>query len=113
MEVITLLVKWVIGLLVSLIIFFIIGWFTGTEEYGGVNTKDDERSRFIKQKAIISSWVFLLLLLSVNFVYDFFNINQQGIKQMEYPELFYLFVLVFSYLFYYWIYNRRLSGNGK
>lgn len=113
MEVITLLVRWVISLLVGLIIFFIIGWSTGTEEHGGVNTKDDERSRFIKQKAIVSSWVLLLMLLFVNFVFDFFNINQRGITQMEYPELLYLLVLVFSYFIYYWIYNSRLSGNGK
>lgn len=107
------LVRWVFALLVGLIIFFIIGRFTGTEEYGGINTKDDERSRFIKQKAIVSSWVLLLMLLFVSFVFDFFNLNQRGIKQMEYPELLYLLVLVVSYFVYYWIYSRRLSSNGK
>lgn len=110
---IALLVGWIVALLAGLIIFFIIGRFTGTEEYGGINTKDDERSRFIKQKAIVSSWVLLLMLLFINFVFDFFNLNQRGIKQLEYPELLYLLVLVVSYFVYYLIYSRRLSSNGK
>lgn len=102
----------IVPLLVGLIMFFIIGWTTGNKEYGGVETKDDERSQLIKQKAIVSSWVLLLMFLFINFLFDFFNINQVAPK-LEYPELFYLLLLVGSYFVYYWIYNRRLSTNEK
>lgn len=87
---------------------FIVGWITGNKEYGGVKTKDDERSRLIKQKAIVSSWVLLLMFLFINFVFSFLKFNRV-IPKLEYPEVFYLLLSVGSYFVYYWIYNRRLS----
>lgn len=92
--------------------FFIIGWATGNEEYGGVGSKADERSQLIKQKAIVSSWVLLLGFLFVNFIFDFFNLNRVELE-LKYPELFYLLLVVGSYFIYCWFYNRRLSSNEK
>jgi hypothetical protein len=108
-------IRAVVPLLVGLIIFFIIGWATGTDEYGGVKTKDDERSQLIKQKAIVSSWLLLLMFFIINFVFDFFNLNDERLSLVPfvYPELLYLLIAVISYFVYYWIYSRRMSSNEK
>ncbi len=93
----------------------IIGWFTGNEEYGGVNKNDDERSQLIKQKAIVGSWTFLLIVFVVNIIFNFLDLRKGPIKNapFNHPELFYLLLLVCSYFVYYWIYSRRMSENGK
>ncbi|WP_229194004.1 hypothetical protein [Bacillus cereus] len=110
-----LLVKWIIPFLVGLIIFFIIGWVTGTDEYGGVKTKDDERSQLIKQKAIVSSWLLLLGFFVINFIFDFFHLNDErlALVQFKYPELLYLLIAILSYFVYYWMYSRRMSVHEK
>lgn len=112
---IALLVKWAITFLVGLVVFFIIGWITGTDEYGGVKTKDDERSQLIKQKAIVNSWLLLIVFFIINFVFDFFNLNDERLAmvEFEYPGLFYFFIAIISYFVYYWIYSRLMSRNGK
>ncbi|HDX9590518.1 TPA: hypothetical protein ROX98_003560 [Bacillus pseudomycoides] len=109
------LVKWVIPFLVGLTIFFIIGWVTGTDEYGGVKTKDDERSQLIKQKAIVSSWLLLLGFFVINFIFDFFHLNDErlALVQLKYPELLYLLIAMLSYFVYYWMYSRRMSVHEK
>ncbi|TFJ93129.1 hypothetical protein [Lentibacillus salicampi] len=109
------LVNWIVPFLVGIAIFFIIGWFTGSDEYGGIKTKDDERSQFIKQKAIVSSWILLLVFFVINFIFDLFDLNNEHLAmiQFQYPELFYLLFSVGSYFVYYWIYNRRMSSNEK
>lgn len=109
------LIRAVVPLLVGLIIFIIIGWVTGTDEYGGVKTKDDERSQLIKQKAIVSSWLLLLMFFVINFVFDLFNLNDERLALIlfVYPELLYLLIAVISYFVYYWIYSRRMSSNEK
>lgn len=109
------LIKAVVPLLIGLIIFFIIGWVTGTNEYGGVETKDDERSQLIKQKAIVSSWLLLLMFLIISFVFDFFNLHDERLELVPfvYPELLYLLIAVISYFVYYWIYSRRMSSHEK
>jgi|SRR5699024_4793556 len=106
------LTKIIIPFLVGLTLVFIVGWATGDDAYSGVKTNDDERSQFIKQKAIVSSWVLLLMFLFINFVFNLFNINRV-IPNFSYPELFYLLLLFGSYFVYYWIYNRRLSSHEK
>lgn len=112
---ILLLLKVIIPLFVGLIIFFVIGWVTGTDEYGGVEAKDDERLQLIKQKAIVRSWLLLLIFFIINFIFDFFKLNdgRLALIQFKYPELFYLLFAVISYFAYYWIYSRRMSGNEK
>ncbi|MCM3737805.1 hypothetical protein M3215_18940 [Bacillus cytotoxicus] len=109
------LVKWVIPFLVGLIIFFIIGWVTGTDEYSGVKTKDDERSQLIKQKAIVSSWLLLLGFFVINFIFDFLHLNDErlALVQFKYPELLYLLIAMLSYFVYYWMYSRRMSVHEK
>jgi len=107
-----LFIKVIVPFLAGLILFFIVGWTTGNKEYGGVETKDDERSQLIKQKAIVSSWILLLMFLFINFIFSFLKLNRV-IPNWEYPELFYLLLLVGSYFVYFWIYNRRLSSNEK
>lgn len=110
-----LFVNWMVPFLVGLVIFLITGWFTGSDEYGGVRTKDDERSQLIKQKAIVSSWLFLLMFFVVNFVFDFFNLRKEGLNNTTfvYPELLYFLLAVVSYFAHYWIYSRRMSANEK
>lgn len=110
------MLHWIIALLCGIVLFLVIGWFTGdSDEFGGVDTKDDERSKMIKQKAIVSSWVLLLIILITGFVFDFFNLNDPRLANIElaYPELLYLLVAVSSYFIYYWIYSRRLSSHEK
>ena len=109
------LVKLVIPFLVGLVIFFIIGWVTGTDEYGGVKTKDDERSQLIKQKAIVSSWLLLLGFFVINVIFHFFHLNDErlALVQFKYPELLYLLIAMLSYFVYYWMYSRRMSAHEK
>lgn len=109
------LITWGIPALVALILFLGVGKFTGTEEYGGVNTKDDERSQLIKQKAIVGSWIFMLGVSVIGIIFDFFDITQGPLKEnrLDHPSLFYLIILVGSYFVYYWIYSRRMSSNEK
>src|SRR5690625_3281177 len=109
------MIRTVVPFLIGLVLFFIIALITGTDEYGGVETKDDERSQLIKQKAIVSSWLLLLMFFIINFVFDFFNFNDDRLAmvQFEYPGLFYLLVAIISYFVYYWIYSRRMSSNEK
>ncbi|MGP4078197.1 hypothetical protein [Halobacillus sp. K22] len=112
---ITLLTGWAVSILVGVIIFLIIGRFTGNEEYGGINKSDDERSQLIKQKAIVGSWTFLFIVFVINIIFRFFNLNTGLLKNapFNHPELFYLLLLIGSYFVYYIIYSRRLSGNAK
>lgn len=111
------LVRWTVPFLVGIIIFLIIGWFTGNgKKYGGKITKDDERSQFIKQKAIVHSWTFMLILLVMNSIFDFFNLTNSGLlknTRFDHPTLFYLIILIGSYFAYYLIYRIRLSSNEK
>ena len=106
------LVRWIVPFFVGLIIFLIIGWFTGKKEYGA---KDDERSQLIKQKAIVGSWTFLIMVFVINIIFDFFDLRTGPVNNVPFnhPELLYLLLLVGSYFIYYWIYSRRLSSNEK
>lgn len=110
-----LLVKWIVSLVIGLVIFFIIGWVTGTEEYGGIKTKDDERLQLIKQKSIVSSWLMLLGIFVVNFVFDFFHLSDKRLADVQFqnPELLYLLIAILSYVVFFWIYSRRMSEYEK
>lgn len=114
---IILLVKLIVPFLLGLIAFFIPALFTGNKEYGGVDTKDDERSRLIKHKAIAGSWIFMLILFIFSTTFDFFNLNDGPLANFQFasdhPSLFYLILLIASYFVYYLIYSRRLSSNEK
>ncbi|WP_374704049.1 hypothetical protein [Salimicrobium jeotgali] len=107
------LVSFGIIVFAGLVIFFASGWFTGTDEFGGVNTRDSERLKIIKQKAIVSSWILLVMVFFLSSVFEFLQLNNGGwnlfgsIK----PELLYLLVAVISYFVYYWMYKRRLSSS--
>ncbi|MFC7319794.1 hypothetical protein [Halobacillus campisalis] len=109
------LIEWAVSITVGIIIFLFIGRFTGSEEFGGVNKSDDERSQYIKQKAIVGSWTFLLIVFFMNIVFNFLDLRTGFLKNapFNHPELFYLLLLVGSYVVYYLIYSRRLSGNAK
>lgn len=111
------LVRWIVPFLVAIIIFLFIGWFTGKgEEYGGKRTKDDERSQSIKQRAIVRSWTFMLMILVLGEIFDLFNITKEGLlkeARFDHPTLFYLIILIGSYFVYYFIYRIRLSSNEK
>ncbi|WP_231378686.1 hypothetical protein [Virgibacillus sp. CM-4] len=104
------IIRWIVPLFVALVIFLIIGWFTGNKEYGA---KDDERSQLIKQRAIVGSWIFLLIMLVINIIFNFFGLRTGLLKgaPFNHPEIFYLIILVVSYFIYYRIYSRRLSSN--
>lgn len=110
----TLFIKLVVPFLVGVLAFFIPAWFTGSKEYGGANTKDDERTRLIKHKAIAGSWTFMVILLVFSVAFDFFNLGQGPLKNIpfayEHPSLVYLVLLLASYFVYYLIYSKRLSS---
>src|SRR5690625_2561848 len=101
----------------GLIAFFIPALFTGNKEYGGVNTKDDERSRLIKHKAIDGILLFMLILVIFSNAFDFFNLSNGALENFHFDtdhlSLFYLIILVCSYFVYYIIYSKQLSSNEK
>lgn len=101
--------------IVALSIFFVTGWLTRSDEYGVSSKKDEARSQLIKYKAIVSSWVLLISFFVINFVFDFFNLNDErlAILPFKYPELLYLFIAIISYFIFYWIYRRKMSANEK
>lgn len=109
------LIRWIVILVAVLIMFFVIGWFTGNKGYGGSSKNDDERSQLIKRKSIVGSWTFLLAVFFINIIFDFFDLRTGMLKNapFNHPELFYLLILVGSYFVYYFIYSRRKSGNKK
>ncbi|MGP4070341.1 hypothetical protein ACTWP7_17195 [Halobacillus sp. B29] len=80
-----------------------------------MNKSDDERSQYIKQKAIVGSWSFLLIVFFINIVFSVFDLRSGFLKNdpFNHPELFYLLILIGSYFVYYLIYSRRVSGNAK
>lgn len=106
------MLKWIVPILLGIILVFVIGWLTGNKDYGIAVTKDDERSRLIKMKSIVGSWVFILMIFLIKFVFELLNLSQATIK-LKYPELLYLILLFGSYFVHYWIYSRRMSGNEK
>ncbi|MFC0090218.1 hypothetical protein ACFFJI_04915 [Allobacillus sp. GCM10007491] len=107
---ICLFIEWVVIFLVGLILFWVIGWLTGDKTYGA---KDDERSELIKHKAIVGSWTFIFAVFIINIIFDFFNLRTGPLKSFGQPELFYLIVLIGSYIVFYIINRRRLSSNEK
>lgn len=99
---------WLVGLTLGILLFFILGWVTGSEEWG-YKTNDDERKKYIKQKSIVNSWVILLTLLLINFIFDVFNLRDERLDNVPfvYPELLYLIIAVISYFVFYVIHSRR------
>ncbi|EDP68916.1 hypothetical protein CAT7_06733 [Carnobacterium sp. AT7] len=95
--------------------FFINGWLTGNNEYGITSKKNDERSQLIKHKAIVSSWLLLMMFFIIDFIFNFFNLDNNRLAMVEfnYPELFYLLIAIVSYFIYYWIYSRKMSSHEK
>jgi len=104
--------RWLVIIVTTLFLFYIIGWFSGSKNYGA---KDDERSQWIKQKSMGRSWVFMLAVFVLNIIFDFFDLRTGPLKNapFNHPELFYLIVLIGSYLVYYFIFSKRLSSNEK
>lgn len=105
------LIRWIVAFAVGLIMFFVIGRLTGDSDHGVTSKKDDERSQLIKHKAIVSSWLLLIIFFIINFVFNFFNLNNENLAMVgfNYPELFYLLIAIVSYYIYYWIYSRKMS----
>lgn len=114
-EVIWLFIKWIVTVAVGVIMFFINGWLTGNNKYGITSKKDDERSQLIKHKTIVSSWLLLMIFFIINFIFNFFNLDNDRLAMVEfnYPELFYLLIAIVSYFIYYWIYSRKMSSYEK
>lgn len=102
--------NWLVGLILVFLLYFIFGWMTGSEEYG-FKTNDDERKRYIKQKAIVNSWLIVFIFLLTNFVLDVFNLRDERLDHVPfvYPELLYLIIAVVSYLIFYAVHKRRMS----
>ena len=109
------LLKWFILFLVGIILFILIGYLTGNAEYGGAETKDDERMQRIKQKSIVSSWLLLLSFFVFNFIFDLLNLTDERLALIPFPhpELFYLLVAIVSYVFFFWKYHRQMSSHEK
>lgn len=106
------MLKWIVPFLLGVLLFWVIGFLTGEKDYG---SRDDERSQYMKQKAILRSWLLLLVFLLINFVFDFFDLKDDRLALIDfkYPELFYLFIALASYFIYYLIYRKRLSASEK
>ncbi|WP_407391091.1 hypothetical protein [Carnobacterium jeotgali] len=108
-------IRWIVTVAVGVIMFFINGWLTGNNKYGITSKKDDERSQLIKHKTIVSSWLLLMIFFIINFIFNFFNLDNDRLAMVEfnYPELFYLLIAIVSYFIYYWIYSRKMSSYEK
>ena len=105
------MLTWLILIVISLMLFLILGKITGSEEHG-YKTDDDERKKHIKQQAIVSSWIILLVFFVINFAIDFFNLNDIRLNDvsMVYPELLYLLIAIISYCIFYMMHRKRLGG---
>lgn len=105
------MLSWLVIIVVSLVLFLILGKVTGSEEHG-YKTNDDERKKHIKHQAIVSSWIMLLAFFVINFFIDFFNLSDMRLNSVSliYPELLYLFIAVLSYFIFYVMYRQRLGG---
>ena len=108
-------IRWIVTLAVGVIMFFINGWLTGNNEYGITSKKNDERSQLIKHKAIVSSWLLLMMFFIIDFIFNFSNLDNNRLAMVEfnYPELFYLLIAIVIYFIYYWIYSRKMSSHEK
>ncbi|MFQ3545017.1 hypothetical protein Q7A53_13120 [Halobacillus rhizosphaerae] len=98
-------------LIVPIVWLVIVGWLSGSKEFI-FKPKEDERKEWIKQRAVIQSWATLILFMLSNFLFDYFNVGDprlDGIKT-QYPELFYLAVLLLSYCVFYIINGRKVSA---
>ncbi len=99
------------NLVVPLIWLAVVGWLSGSKDFL-FKPKEDERKEWIKQKAVVQSWATLILFLLSNFLFDFFNVGDPRLEgfQMQYPELFYLAILLVSYIIFYIINGRKVSA---
>lgn len=105
------MLTWLILIVISLMLFLILGKVTGSDEHG-YKTDDDERKKHIKQQAIVSSWIILLVFFVVNFAIDFFDFSDIRLNDvpMVYPELLYLLIAIISYGIFYVMHRKRLGG---
>lgn len=105
------MLTWLILIVISLMLFLILGKVTGSDEHG-YKTDDDERKKHIKQQAIVSSWIILLVFFVVNFAIDFFDFSDIRLNDvpMVYPELLYLLIAIISYCIFYVMHRKRLGG---
>lgn len=105
------MLTWLILIVISLMLFLILGKVTGSDEHG-YKTDDDERKKHIKQQAIVSSWIILLVFFVVNFANDFFDFSDIRLNDvpMVYPELLYLLIAIISYCIFYVMHRKRLGG---
>ena len=97
--------------IVPLVFIIIIGYFTGSKEFI-LGPNDDERKKSIKQKSIVQSWVTIFLFLLTNFLFDLFNLQDERLSDITFvfPELFYLIILVVSYIIFFVINNKKMSA---
>ena len=97
--------------IVPLVFIIIIGYFTGSKEFI-LGPNDDERKKSIKQKSIVQSWVTIFLFLLTNFLFDLFNLQDERLSDITFvfPELFYLIILVVSYIIFLVINNKKMSA---
>ncbi|MCI1856764.1 MAG: hypothetical protein LKI94_11220 [Sporolactobacillus sp.] len=88
-------------------------WLTGE---GLFFKGQDERKRLIKSKAMVSSWLFLLLMFVANFVQnhfvDRFLTTHNEFFPVDYP-LFYLVVSLGAYFGYFIFYSLKMSAGKK
>lgn len=105
------MLTWLILIVISLMLFLILGKVTGSDEHG-YKTDDDEQKKHIKQQAIVSSWIILLVFFVVNFAIDFFDFSDIRLNDvpMVYPELLYLLIAIISYCIFYVMHRKRLGG---
>lgn len=99
------------NLVVPIIWLVVIGWLSGSKEFI-FKPKEDERKEWIKQKAVVQSWATVILFLLSNFLFDFFEVGDPRLEGMktQYPELFYLVVLLLSYYIFYFMNSRKVSA---
>ncbi|ASF40676.1 hypothetical protein CEH05_16555 [Halobacillus halophilus] len=99
------------NLVVPFIWLAVVGWLSGSKDFI-FKPKEDERKEWIKQKAVVQSWATLILFLLSNFLFDFFNVGDPRLEgfKMQYPELFYLAILLVSYIIFYIMNGRKVSA---
>lgn len=106
------MLKWIIPLFIGFFLFWLLGFLTGEKSYG---SKDDEGYQYMKQKAIVRSWLLLIVFLFINFVFDLFKLKDErlALLNFEYPELFYLILALVTYFIYYLLYQKRMTSSEK
>lgn len=105
------LIHWFIYAILGIFFVLISDWLSGNGLFfSGQNA--DERKKAIKQKAIVQSWLSLILLFAIDIMQNHFFTDSRYSFNVYYP-IFYI-IMAFLTFFIFFIYNSiKMSAGSK